>query len=73
MKYQPMMFHSLVAYLLSGIKIGQSREKIVHYHIQDLVLQISYLLTHTDKLISLGVKFSQIVMNLKILNNHRDQ
>ena len=27
MKYQPMMFHSLVAYLLSGIKMGRAGKR----------------------------------------------
>ena len=70
MKHQP---HSLVAYLLSGIKMGSAGKgqftttyKILYY--KSPICSLTLI-----KLISLGVKFSQIVMNLKILNIHGDQ
>ena len=70
MKHQP---HSLVAYLLSGIKMGSAGKgqftttyKILYY--KSPICSLTLIM-----LISLGVKFSQIVMNLKILNIHGDQ
>ena len=51
MKHQP---HSLVAYLLSGIKMGSAGKGQFTTTYKILYYKISYLLTHTDQAYFIG-------------------